>query len=109
MTMPFVTIPVPCQDKVQPKCFGRDARGRVLKQVEANGVIKSKSRGSHNIRLSLPEEHLLDKAAGLLGITRTEILRQSALSVAKAIINGRASSHPHIGDGTEGYQRREPV
>lgn len=109
MTPVFVTIPVPQQDKVVPKCKGREARGRVLTQYEANGVIKSKSRGSHNIRLSLAEEHLLDKAAGLLGITRTEILRQSALSVAKALVDGRASPHPHVGDGTEGYQRRQPL
>lgn len=84
-----VTIEVPTHQLKGIPNLKRESRGKVEGYtIDGRGKVQAVHTPSLSLRFSKSELELMERARGLLGINRTELIRQSALSVAKAVIDG---------------------
>jgi uncharacterized protein (DUF1778 family) len=59
------------------------------------------------IRFSHLETEMLEAASAQIGVKRHHFIRQAALSMAEAVLNGsRSEDHPNTRVSLEGYRRR---
>lgn len=100
-----VLIPTPNIQQESTRRFkGIHARVNGPDKITEEG---RKQQGPVYLRCSIVELQMLEAAAAQIGVKRHQFVRQAALSVAEAVLNGdRDPDNPNIRVSVEGYRRR---
>lgn len=101
-----VIIPSPNVEQESTRRFkGIHSRGGSVVVDDEDRPIQSKTI---TLRFSIIEQSMLEAASAALGVKRFHFIRQSALSMAEAVLNGtRSDDHPNTRNSLEGYRRRK--